>query len=607
MGWNSGGRASTDHPGNRRSARSRAGGHVRGLIRLGATAILLSAMLPVAPATAGSLAGPTLVFYSDRDDPRSDIWTSEIDGSGAINLTNTPGVDDFNPAWSPGGQRIVFDREGPDFTTDLWVMGADGSDPVNLTNSPGVSEGFAQFCGENSLVFHSNAEGNFDIFLMLADGSVEGVRLTDSPANDFVPTCSPNGTKIAWRNDVGNAEIWQMNRNGTGKENLTNDPSGDSEPAYSPDGTELLFTSTRDGNGEVFGMDLTTVGFPVEQLTFTNGVTNETPAFFPGGAGFVYNSFNPVTGERELFVNGVAVGSGGGPKVQPRVTCEVVEVGEGEFQLRVSGTSGPDDIFVRRVPGQEDARLVEVVLDSKDVLCVVALDVLEGTTVVGEIKSLVVDAGEGDDHVTVSLQVPLTTEIRGGGGNDRLERGTLDEIFEGGEDPFSFVNFLFGGGDGGDTIIGGGLVTVDGGKGPDTIGVIGDDAVADGGGGADEILSSGNGNTIDGGGSSDTIKVGGCAHEVNGGTGNDDIEKVENIIDEIEFVFVPARPTPVTRAAAGSAPVAARSDGSVFNGGPGYDRFDTRDRTRDVVIGGTGRDTATIDSRDVVRGVERVR
>ncbi|MGZ8578651.1 MAG: hypothetical protein ACXWWX_03865, partial [Actinomycetota bacterium] len=371
---------------------------------------------------------------------------SELDGSGAVNLTETPGVDDFNPAWSPGGQRIVFDAQGPGLTTDLWVMSADGSDLVNVTNSPGVSEGFAQFCGDNSLVFHSDAAGNFDIYRMLANGSSEGIQLTDSPANDFVPTCSPDGTQIAWRNDAGNSEIWQMNRNGSGKVNLTNNSAGDSEPDYSPDGSELLFTSTRDGNAEVFGMDLVTVGNPVEQLTFTSGITNETPAFFPGGAGFVHNSFNPATGQRQMFVNGVAVGSGGGPKVQPRVTCEVVEVSEGEFELRITGTSGPDDIFIRRVPGQEEARLFEVVLDSKDVLCVVTIDVVEGGNIVGQLTSLRVDAGDGDDHVTVSLDVssapgadspPLHVDLHGGADNDRLELGTIDEILEGNaEDAF---------------------------------------------------------------------------------------------------------------------------------------------------------------------------
>jgi TolB protein len=583
-------------------------------LQLGVAAALISALFPAAPSHATFPGGDgRLVFYSDRGGAGSDIWISELDGSGAVNLTNTPGVDDFNPAWSPGGQRIVFDAAGPDSTTDVWVMAADGSGLVNVTNSPGASEGFAQFCGENSLVFHSDAAANFEIFLLPNLNRFQPIQLTDSPANDFVPTCSPDGSRIAWRNDAVGSEIWQMNRNGTGKVNLTNNPAGDSEPDYSPDGTELLFTSTRDGNAEVFGMDLVAVGNPVEQLTFTNGVTNETPAFFPGGVGFVHNSFNPVTGQRQLFVNGVAVGSGGGPKVQPRVTCEVVEVSEGVFELRITGTTGPDDIFLRRVPGHEEERLFEVVLDSKDVLCVVTIDVVEGGSIVGQLSRVRIDAGEGNDHVTVSLEVlstpgegvpSLTFEVNGGGDDDRLEFGTLDEIFEGTDPSEGFIGRWLGN-DGGDTIIGGGLLQIEGGPGPDTIGLVGDDGVIDGGGGPDTVLSAGDGTTIDAGGAADTVKVGDGSQEVNGGGGNDDIEKVEEILAEIEFVFVPARPTPRAPTAAGPAPSAPGS--SVFNGGSGNDRFDTDDGTRDTVIGGSGRDTATVDRRDVVRGVERLR
>jgi Ca2+-binding RTX toxin-like protein len=294
------------------------------------------------------------------------------------------------------------------------------------------------------------------------------------------------------------------------------------------------------------------------------------------------------------------------------VTCEVVEVTEGVFELRITGTGGPDDIFVHRVPGHEEERLFEVVLDSKDVLCVVTIDVVQGGSIVGQLTSLRVDAGEGEDHVTVSLDVPsapgpdrppLHVELHGDGDGDRLEMGTLEEIFEDRAPQGSFFDAMFGD-DGGDTISGGGLLSVDGGRGPDTIGVVGDGSETAGGGGADTVLSGGDGITVDGGGSSDTIKVEGEADEVNGGGGNDDIEKVENIVEEIEFVFVIARPTAAAPTVVGAAPAAP---GSVFNGGAGNDRFDTDDGTRDTVIGGSGRDTAIVDRKDVVRGVERVK
>ena len=59
------------------------------------------------------------------------------DGSNLTNLTNNPAGDsvqgDF--AWSPDGTQILFhtDRDG---NVEVYVMNADGSNQINLTNSP---------------------------------------------------------------------------------------------------------------------------------------------------------------------------------------------------------------------------------------------------------------------------------------------------------------------------------------------------------------------------------------------------------------------------------------------------------------------------------------
>ena len=55
------------------------------------------------------------------------------DGSGVTPLTNTR--KDRSPVWSPDGSKIAFgsNRDGND---EIYVMNADGSGQVNLTNSP---------------------------------------------------------------------------------------------------------------------------------------------------------------------------------------------------------------------------------------------------------------------------------------------------------------------------------------------------------------------------------------------------------------------------------------------------------------------------------------
>ena len=57
---------------------------------------------------------------------RCDIWVMNSDGTEQVNITNTPDVSEFEPAWSPDGARIAF-VEGDLSVNRLVVVNADGA------------------------------------------------------------------------------------------------------------------------------------------------------------------------------------------------------------------------------------------------------------------------------------------------------------------------------------------------------------------------------------------------------------------------------------------------------------------------------------------------
>jgi hypothetical protein len=65
-----------------------------------------------------------------------DVYLKPIHGLGIQRLTDNGWVFEKHPSWSPDGTQIVFCSNRETGRSQIWVMNADGSNPRNLSNDP---------------------------------------------------------------------------------------------------------------------------------------------------------------------------------------------------------------------------------------------------------------------------------------------------------------------------------------------------------------------------------------------------------------------------------------------------------------------------------------
>ena len=91
------------------------------------------------------------------------------------------------------------------------------------------------------IVFMSNRDGNWEIYLMNPNGSRQE-RLTRNNAKDYSPVWSPNGEQILFVSDRdGVGDLYVMDADGSGVQRVFEESARRQEPTWSPDGKRVAF------------------------------------------------------------------------------------------------------------------------------------------------------------------------------------------------------------------------------------------------------------------------------------------------------------------------------------------------------------------------------
>jgi len=202
-----------------------------------------------------------------------DVYTVNRDGSDLERLTDTPGYD-AESAVSPDGKQIVFTsvRNGD---LDLYTMDIDGKNVRQLTRTLGYDGGPFFSPDGKWIIFRSHlpqtdeevkrykdlfdrrlvAPMRFELQIMRPDGS-ERRQITDLGVASFAPYVHPDGKRVIFCSNYGSQSergrmpvfnLFIINTDGTGLEQITYGSIFDGFPMFSNDGRKLIWCSNRCG------------------------------------------------------------------------------------------------------------------------------------------------------------------------------------------------------------------------------------------------------------------------------------------------------------------------------------------------------------------------
>lgn len=246
-----------------------------------------------------------------------ELYLVQPDGTGLTRLTENDRVD-TSPSWSPDGRQIAF-RSRVDGSSDIFVMDANGQNWRNLVKDPEDSifdEFYPEWNPQREMIalytdrFYTPAVGCawHRLAIMPLSGGADNIRVLEEPLTEqetlgwsadgrrlafssrcdmsqeqaveliewnidtddvvqltddgFVnasPAYSHSGRYLAYqsvRPDAA-ADIFVLDLETGELANLTNNPEfKDSHPTWSPDDSQIAFVSDRDGNDEIYVMDV---------------------------------------------------------------------------------------------------------------------------------------------------------------------------------------------------------------------------------------------------------------------------------------------------------------------------------------------------------------
>jgi TolB protein len=170
--------------------------------------------------------------------------------------------------FSPDGKQIVFQSRRDSFQCDqIYMMNLDGTNIRQVSTGKGACTCSFFVPGTDDFIYCSTQEHDA-----------------------ACPKKPDRSLGYVW--GLFEYDVFRARNDGSRLRRLTTTPGYDAEAAVSPDGKEIVFTSARDGDLELYKMN--SDGTNQRRLTYTVGYDGG-PFFSPDGKFIVYRAFHPST------------------------------------------------------------------------------------------------------------------------------------------------------------------------------------------------------------------------------------------------------------------------------------------------------------------------